>query len=60
MIKYCMYISHGCHGLQTKGTAWIAAIIATTTKGRVIGVLLKIPGTELNRVEKRKMWGGGG
>lgn len=58
MIKYCMYISHDCHGLQTKGTAWIAAIIATTTKGRVIGVLLKIPGTAvtLNLIDlKRKV-----
>lgn len=45
---------------RLKAQQWVAAIIATTTKGRVIGVLLKIPGTELNRVEKRKMWGGGG
>ena len=47
---------------KLKAQQWVAAIIATTTKGRVIGVLLKIPGTELNKVEKRKMcvWGGGG
>lgn len=42
---------------RLKAQQWVAAIIATTTKGRVIGVLLKIPGTAvtLNLIDlKRK------